>query len=160
MELQHSIRKSVHGNGVGLHTGVTVKMVLRPAPPDHGIVFRVGPDGAIVPVRPETLVNGSRRSSTFSPPREASGSTTCSSTSMDPSCPPWTGARRPSCACSMRRAARPSPPYGGRRSGSPRRSGSATTLAGSRSRRAPSSGSASPSTTTIPPSGSRSHRSS
>jgi len=58
MELQHSIRKSVHGNGVGLHTGVAVKMVLRPAPPDHGIVFRVGPDGAIVPVRPETLVNG------------------------------------------------------------------------------------------------------
>ena len=58
MELQHSIRKSVRGHGVGLHTGVAVKMVLRPAPPDHGIVFRVGPDGTTVPVRPETLING------------------------------------------------------------------------------------------------------
>ena len=26
MELQHSIRKSVCGHGVGLHTGVAVKM--------------------------------------------------------------------------------------------------------------------------------------
>ncbi len=58
MELQHSIRKPVACDGVGLHSGAPVTMTLRPAPPDHGIVFRVGPDQIQVPVRPESLVNG------------------------------------------------------------------------------------------------------
>lgn len=58
MELQHSIRKAVQCEGTGLHTGVTVTMTLRPAPPDHGIVFVAGPERAAVPVRPESLVNG------------------------------------------------------------------------------------------------------
>jgi UDP-3-O-[3-hydroxymyristoyl] N-acetylglucosamine deacetylase len=33
-------------------------MTLRPAPPDHGIVFRVAPEGVEVPVRPASLING------------------------------------------------------------------------------------------------------
>ena len=48
MELQTSIRKPVHCDGVGLHTGVPVSMWLRPAPADHGIVFVItdGEDNA------------------------------------------------------------------------------------------------------------------
>src|SRR5437867_1378135 len=44
MELQHSIRKPVQCEGVGLHTGVPVTMAVLPAPPDHGVVFVVGPE--------------------------------------------------------------------------------------------------------------------
>jgi UDP-3-O-[3-hydroxymyristoyl] N-acetylglucosamine deacetylase len=58
MELQHSIRKSVSCDGVGLHTGVPVTMTLHPAPPDHGLVFIVGPERVSVPVCPESLLNG------------------------------------------------------------------------------------------------------
>lgn len=58
MELQHSIRKPVSCEGVGLHTGVPVTMTLHPAPPDHGIVFVGGPERVPVPVRPESLLNG------------------------------------------------------------------------------------------------------
>ena len=58
MDLQHSIRKMVDCRGVGLHTGSPVSMTLSPAPPDHGVVFRVGPHGLPIPVCPESLVNG------------------------------------------------------------------------------------------------------
>jgi UDP-3-O-[3-hydroxymyristoyl] N-acetylglucosamine deacetylase len=58
MELQTSIRKSASCEGVGLHTGVPVTMALRPAPPDHGVVFVVGPERTAVPVAPESLLNG------------------------------------------------------------------------------------------------------
>jgi UDP-3-O-[3-hydroxymyristoyl] N-acetylglucosamine deacetylase len=58
MNLQHSIRKPVTCEGTGLHTGLAVQMVLWPAPPDHGIVFRVAPAGTIIAVRPEALLNG------------------------------------------------------------------------------------------------------
>ena len=58
MELQHTIRKAVACRGVGLHTGVPVAMTLSPAPPDHGIVFRITPSGVDVPVRPDSLLNG------------------------------------------------------------------------------------------------------
>ncbi len=37
---QHTIRKSVSMHGVGLHTGVTTTMTLKPAPEDYGIRFR------------------------------------------------------------------------------------------------------------------------
>jgi UDP-3-O-[3-hydroxymyristoyl] N-acetylglucosamine deacetylase len=33
-------------------------MTLHPAPPEHGVVFRVGVEGVDIPVRPESLVNG------------------------------------------------------------------------------------------------------
>jgi UDP-3-O-[3-hydroxymyristoyl] N-acetylglucosamine deacetylase len=58
MELQHSIRKSVTCEGVGLHTGVPITMALHPAPPDHGVVFLVGAERVPVPVLPESLLNG------------------------------------------------------------------------------------------------------
>ncbi len=58
MELQHTIRKAVACRGVGLHTGLPVAMTLHPAPADHGVVFRLLPAGADVPVRPESLLNG------------------------------------------------------------------------------------------------------
>ncbi len=58
MELQHSIRKRVTCQGVGLHTGLPVTMTLLPAPPDHGVVFLVGVERVRVPVCPESLLNG------------------------------------------------------------------------------------------------------
>ncbi|MGH7264384.1 MAG: UDP-3-O-acyl-N-acetylglucosamine deacetylase [Candidatus Rokuibacteriota bacterium] len=58
MELQHTLRKPVRCEGVGLHTGLPVKVTLRPAPPDHGVVFRLLPGGTEIPVRPEFLLNG------------------------------------------------------------------------------------------------------
>ena len=58
MELQHSTRKPVSCEGVGLHTGVPVTMTLLPAPADHGVVFVVGPERVPVPVCPESLLNG------------------------------------------------------------------------------------------------------
>jgi UDP-3-O-[3-hydroxymyristoyl] N-acetylglucosamine deacetylase len=56
MELQHSIRKPITCDGVGLHTGRPVTMTLEPAPADHGVVFTIG--DLRVPIRPESLVNG------------------------------------------------------------------------------------------------------
>src|SRR5690606_24606494 len=37
---QRTLKNSIRASGVGLHTGKKVLMTLRPAPPDHGIVFR------------------------------------------------------------------------------------------------------------------------
>src|SRR3954468_12107000 len=37
---QRSLKSSISASGVGLHTGQKVRMTLRPAPPDTGIVFR------------------------------------------------------------------------------------------------------------------------
>src|SRR3954471_20394507 len=37
---QRSLKSSVSASGVGLHTGQKVRLTLRPAPPDAGIVFR------------------------------------------------------------------------------------------------------------------------
>jgi UDP-3-O-[3-hydroxymyristoyl] N-acetylglucosamine deacetylase len=36
---QRTLRESVSTRGVGLHSGAQVTLTLRPAPPDHGIVF-------------------------------------------------------------------------------------------------------------------------
>ncbi len=58
MELQQTIRKTVRCEGVGLHTGAPVSLILRSAPPDHGVVFRVVPAGVDVPVQPAFLING------------------------------------------------------------------------------------------------------
>lgn len=58
MELQHSIRKAVSCEGIGLHSGVSASLTLHPAPPDHGIVFAVGAERVRVPVVPESLLNG------------------------------------------------------------------------------------------------------
>jgi UDP-3-O-[3-hydroxymyristoyl] N-acetylglucosamine deacetylase len=40
MHLQRTINESVRTTGVGLHSGLRVEMVLKPAPVDTGIVFR------------------------------------------------------------------------------------------------------------------------
>ena len=40
MLLQRTLKNTIRASGVGLHSGKKVLMVLRPAPPDSGIVFR------------------------------------------------------------------------------------------------------------------------
>src|SRR5688572_31930067 len=37
---QRTLKSLVRASGVGLHTGQKVRIALRPAPPDTGIVFR------------------------------------------------------------------------------------------------------------------------
>ena len=37
---QRSLKSLIRASGVGLHSGVKVNMVMRPAAPDTGIVFR------------------------------------------------------------------------------------------------------------------------
>ena len=54
---QQTIRRSVALEGVGLHSGKPVKVTLSPAPPDSGIVFRLGPDGQPIPAAPESVVD-------------------------------------------------------------------------------------------------------
>jgi UDP-3-O-[3-hydroxymyristoyl] N-acetylglucosamine deacetylase len=52
---QRTLKKSISATGVGLHTGEKVKMTLRPAAPDTGIVFRRVdlPDSAEIKVQPQ-----------------------------------------------------------------------------------------------------------
>ena len=52
---QRTLKKSISATGVGLHTGDKVKMTLRPAAPDTGIVFRRVdlPDSAEIKVQPQ-----------------------------------------------------------------------------------------------------------
>lgn len=58
MDLQLTIKKPVASEGVGLHSGLPVRMILHPAPPDSGIIFRLlHYNGATVTVSPESLVD-------------------------------------------------------------------------------------------------------
>jgi UDP-3-O-[3-hydroxymyristoyl] N-acetylglucosamine deacetylase len=52
---QHTIRKTVSLEGIGLHSGKPVRLALSPAPPDSGIVFRVGTER--IPAAPESVVD-------------------------------------------------------------------------------------------------------
>ncbi len=52
---QHTIRKPVALEGVGLHSGKLTRIVLSPAPEDTGIVFRAGADR--IAAAPESVVN-------------------------------------------------------------------------------------------------------
>jgi UDP-3-O-[3-hydroxymyristoyl] N-acetylglucosamine deacetylase len=54
---QQTIRRSVVIEGVGLHSGKPARMTLSPAPPDSGIVFRIGRDGQPIPAAPESVVD-------------------------------------------------------------------------------------------------------
>ena len=54
---QQTIRRSVALEGIGLHSGKPVRLTLSPAPPDSGIVFRIGPEGPPVPAAPESVVD-------------------------------------------------------------------------------------------------------
>ena len=55
---QRTIRKEVSIEGIGLQTGEVVKMVLKPAPTDHGICFVRG--SAKVPAKLEYVVSADR----------------------------------------------------------------------------------------------------
>ena len=61
---QRSLKSSISASGVGLHTGQKVRLTLRPAPPDTGIVFRRIdlPDPVDIPARAD-LVGETRLSS-------------------------------------------------------------------------------------------------
>ena len=54
---QHTIRKAVSLEGVGLHSGKTVRVALSPAPADSGIVFRAGEHGEPIAATPESVVD-------------------------------------------------------------------------------------------------------
>jgi UDP-3-O-[3-hydroxymyristoyl] N-acetylglucosamine deacetylase len=54
---QHTIRKSVGIEGVGLHSGKVARVTVSPAPPDAGVVFKVRATGERIPARPESVVN-------------------------------------------------------------------------------------------------------
>jgi UDP-3-O-[3-hydroxymyristoyl] N-acetylglucosamine deacetylase len=54
---QHTIRKAVSLEGVGLHSGKMVRVTLSPGPADSGIVFRVGEHGEPIPAAPESVVD-------------------------------------------------------------------------------------------------------
>jgi UDP-3-O-[3-hydroxymyristoyl] N-acetylglucosamine deacetylase len=55
MQRQHTIRKAVSLEGIGLHSGKPVRLALSPAPSDSGIVFRVGTER--IPAAPESVVD-------------------------------------------------------------------------------------------------------
>ncbi len=58
MEFQQTVRNSVECRGVGLHSGQSVRMILRPAPPNAGILFRLlHRAGARVAVCPDSLAD-------------------------------------------------------------------------------------------------------
>jgi len=54
---QQTIRKPVVIEGIGLHSGKRARMLRSPAPPDSGIVFRLGHDGHPIPAAPESVVD-------------------------------------------------------------------------------------------------------
>src|SRR6266700_876755 len=56
MELQQTIRTSVCMTGVGLHSGVPVRIALYPAAADTGILFRA-PDGPFIPATTQHVVD-------------------------------------------------------------------------------------------------------
>lgn len=58
MASQQTVRKRVECRGVGLHSGQSVRLVLRPAAPDAGILFRLMHRGrTTVAVHPESLAD-------------------------------------------------------------------------------------------------------
>ena len=54
---QHTIRKPVSIEGVGLHSGKVARVTISPAPQDAGVVFKVRATGERIPARPESVVN-------------------------------------------------------------------------------------------------------
>lgn len=66
MILQRTLKQAISATGVGLHSGERVKLTLRPAAPDTGIVFRRTDLSPAVDVKVEpSLVNDTRLSSTL-----------------------------------------------------------------------------------------------
>ena len=56
MDSQQTIRRPVSLDGIGLHSGETVKMTLSPAAADTGILFRAA-DGTLIPANAEHVVD-------------------------------------------------------------------------------------------------------
>jgi UDP-3-O-[3-hydroxymyristoyl] N-acetylglucosamine deacetylase len=54
---QHTTRKPVSIEGVGLHSGKVARVTIAPAPPDAGVVFKVRATGERIPARPESVSN-------------------------------------------------------------------------------------------------------
>lgn len=65
---QRTLKSITRAVGVGVHSGQKVELTLRPAPPDHGIVFRRTdlPEPVDIPVS-ATSVSDTRMASTISP---------------------------------------------------------------------------------------------
>jgi UDP-3-O-[3-hydroxymyristoyl] N-acetylglucosamine deacetylase len=61
---QHTVRRTVSLDGVGLHSGEHVRLTVSPAPADSGIVFKVTGHGRVIPAAPESVVN-SRNATTI-----------------------------------------------------------------------------------------------
>jgi UDP-3-O-[3-hydroxymyristoyl] N-acetylglucosamine deacetylase len=56
MDFQRTIRTPASMTGIGLHSGVPVRMTLLPAAADTGILFRA-PDGTLIPATPDHVVD-------------------------------------------------------------------------------------------------------
>jgi len=54
---QHTIRKPVSIEGIGLHSGKVARVTVSPAPVDAGVVFNLRATGERIPARPESVVN-------------------------------------------------------------------------------------------------------
>ena len=54
---QRTIREPTSVSGIGLHSGKLVHIVIAPAPPDSGIVFRVAGNAEPIPAAPESVVD-------------------------------------------------------------------------------------------------------
>ena len=74
MLAQRTLKSITRAVGVGMHSGQKVELTLRPAPPDHGIVFRRVdlPVPVELPVRPETVTD-TRMATTLTPPVRPGG---------------------------------------------------------------------------------------
>lgn len=58
MQLQKTIKKSIHFKGTGLHTGEDVSMWIHPAEPEHGIVFkRIDVDSPLISANIKNVVD-------------------------------------------------------------------------------------------------------
>ncbi|MCW5667009.1 MAG: UDP-3-O-acyl-N-acetylglucosamine deacetylase [Piscinibacter sp.] len=71
---QRTLQSMTRAVGVGVHGGQRVEMTLRPAPPDHGIVFRRVdlPQPVAITVTPE-VVSDTRMATTLSPGGDPGG---------------------------------------------------------------------------------------
>lgn len=54
---QKTIQKPVEIVGIGLHKGVSVKMILEPLPSDHGIIFYRSDVGVSIPLSTENIID-------------------------------------------------------------------------------------------------------
>src|SRR5690242_2061551 len=54
---QHTIRKAVSIEGVGLHSGKVARVMVSPGPVDSGVMFKLRSTGERIAARPENVVN-------------------------------------------------------------------------------------------------------